>query len=106
VRHPRGAGTFPRVLGRYTREQKWLALPDAVAKMTRMPAERLKLTGRGRIAVGAVADVVLFNASTIVDRSTFTDPMALPVGVEKVFVGGDLVWDGGKPAGGRPGKVI
>jgi N-acyl-D-amino-acid deacylase len=106
VRHPRGAGTFPRVLGRYTREQKWLALPDAVAKMTRMPAERLKLTDRGRIAVGAVADVVLFNASTIVDRSTFTDPMALPVGVEKVFVGGDLVWDGGKPVGGRPGKVI
>jgi len=106
ARHPRGAGTFPKVLGRYVREQKWLTLPDAVAKMTRLPADRLKLTDRGRLASGAVADVVLFNPDTVVDRSTFSDPTVLPAGIERVFVSGDLVWDAGKPAGGRSGKVI
>jgi N-acyl-D-amino-acid deacylase len=107
TRHPCGAGTFPRVLGRYVREQTWLTLPEAIAKMTSAPADRLKLHDRGRIANGAVADVVvLFNPNTIVDRSTFSDPMVLPAGVEKVFVGGELVWDGGKPAGRHSGKVI
>jgi N-acyl-D-amino-acid deacylase len=105
-RHPRGAGTFPRVLGKYVREERWLALPEAIRKMTRAPAERLRLEHRGRIVVGSVADVVLFNAKTIVDRSTFTDPAVLPTGVEKVFVGGELVWDAGKPSSARPGKVL
>src|SRR3954454_24886838 len=89
VRHPRGAGTFPRVLGRYVRDQHWLTLPEAIRKMTSAPAARLRLEGRGRIAVGAVADVVLFDANTIVDRSTFTDPAVLPTGVKKVFVNGE-----------------
>jgi N-acyl-D-amino-acid deacylase len=106
TRHPRGAGTFPRVLGRYVREQRWLTLPEAIGKMTGAPAKRLKLTDRGRLEPGAVADVVLFNPGTVIDRSTFSDPMVLPAGVEKVLVGGELVWDGGKPAEGRPGKVI
>jgi N-acyl-D-amino-acid deacylase len=106
ARHPRGAGTFPKVLGRYVREQKWLTLPDAVAKMTRLPADRLKLTDRGRLASSAVADVVLFNPDTVVDRSTFSDPLVPPTGIERVFVSGELVWDAGKPAGGRSGKVI
>jgi N-acyl-D-amino-acid deacylase len=106
ARHPRGAGTFPKVLGRYVREQNWLTLTEAIAKMTSAPADRLMLKDRGRIANGAIADVVLFNPSTIIDRSTFSDPMVLPAGVEKVFVGGELVWEGGKPAGRRSGKVI
>ena len=106
TRHPRGAGTFPRVLGRYVRDQQWLTLPDAIRKMTSAPAARMRLEGRGRIEVGAIADVVLFNAKTVVDRSTFTDPAVLPTGVEKVFVGGELVWDGGKPAAARPGRVL
>jgi N-acyl-D-amino-acid deacylase len=106
TRHPRGAGTFPRVLGRYVRDQQWLTLPEAIRKMTSAPAARMRLEGRGRIAVGAMADVVLFNAKTVVDRSTFTDPAVLPTGVEKVFVGGELVWDAGKPGGARPGKVL
>jgi N-acyl-D-amino-acid deacylase len=106
TRHPRGAGTFPRVLGRYVRDQRWLTLPEAVRKMTRAPAARMRLEGRGRIEVGATADVVLLNAKTIVDRSTFTDPAVLPAGVEKVFVAGDLVWDGGKPTAARPGRVL
>jgi N-acyl-D-amino-acid deacylase len=106
MRHPRGAGTFPRVLGRYVRDLQWLTLPEAVRKMTSAPAARMRLEHRGRIEVGAIADVVLFNAKTVVDRSTFSDPAVLPTGVEKVFVGGELVWDAGKPANARPGKVL
>jgi N-acyl-D-amino-acid deacylase len=105
-RHPRGAGTFPRVLGRYVRDQRWLTLPEAIRKMTSAPAARLRLEGLGQIKVGAIADVVLFNPKTIVDRSTFTDPGVLPSGVEKVFVGGQLAWDAGKPTGARTGKVL
>jgi N-acyl-D-amino-acid deacylase len=106
ARHPRGAGTFPRVLGRYVREEKWLTLPEAIRKMTSAPAERLKLAKRGRIVEGAVADIVVFNPKTVADRSTFGEPGILPTGIEKVFVSGELVWDGGKPAGPRPGKVL
>ena len=105
-RHPRGAGTFPRVLGRYVRDQHWLTLPEAIRKMTSAPAARLRLEGRGRIQPGAIADLVLFEPKTIVDRSTFTDPAALASGVRKVFVGGELVWDEGKPAAARPGRVL
>jgi N-acyl-D-amino-acid deacylase len=106
VRHPRGAGTFPRVLGRYVREDRWLTLPEAIRKMTSAPADRLKLAGRGRIAAGAVADVVLFNPKTVIDRSTFSDPGILATGIEKVFLGGQLVWDAGKAVAARPGEVL
>jgi len=106
TRHPRGAGTFPKVLGRYVRDQHWLTLTEAIRKMTMAPAARMMLKDRGRIEAGAIADVVLFNARTVIDRSTFGDPAVLPAGIEKVFVGGELVWDSGRPAGGRAGKVI
>jgi N-acyl-D-amino-acid deacylase len=109
VRHPRGAGTFPKVLGRYVRDLHWLTLPDAIRKMTSMPADRLQLRDRGRIASSTIADIVLLNPSTVVDRSTFSDPTALPIGVEKTFVSGELVWDNGKPitpSERRPGVVI
>jgi N-acyl-D-amino-acid deacylase len=106
VRHPRGAGTFPRVLGKYVRDEKWLMLPEAIRKMTSAPADRLKLANRGRLVVGAFADVVVFDPKTIVDRSTFSDPLLMPSGVEKVFVGGELVWDAGKTTGARPGRVL
>ena len=72
--HPRGAGTFPRVLGRFVRDEKWLSLPDAIRKMTSMPAARLKLKDRGTIAVGMKADLMLFDPATIIDRSTFEEP--------------------------------
>ncbi len=104
VRHPRGAGTFPRVLGKYVREDRWLTLPEAIRKMTSAPADRLKLAGRGRIAAGAIADLVLFNPKTVIDRSTFSDPGILATGIEKVWVGGELVWDGGKVLDARPGR--
>jgi N-acyl-D-amino-acid deacylase len=106
TRHPRGAGTFPRVLGRYVRDEKWLALPEAIRKMTSAPADRLRLTDRGRLVEGAFADVVVFNPKTVVDRSTFSDPGILATGIEKVFVAGDLVWDNGRSTAARPGQVL
>jgi N-acyl-D-amino-acid deacylase len=104
--HPRGAGTFPRVLGVYVREKKWLTLPEAVRKMTSLPAQRLKWKDRGVIREGAVADIVLFDPKTVIDRSTFAKPFELPAGIEKVFVDGELVWADGKATGARPGQVL
>jgi N-acyl-D-amino-acid deacylase len=104
--HPRGAGTFPRVLGRFVREKHWLPLSEALRKMTALPARRLGWTDRGIVREGAYADLVLFDPATVLDRSTFEKPQELPVGIEKVFVGGQLVWDSGKATGARPGVVI
>ncbi len=97
MKHPRGASTFPRVLGRFVREKHWLTLPEAVRKMTSLPAQRLGWKDRGVVREGAVADLVLFNPKTVLDRSTFEKPFELSVGIEKVFVNGTLVWDSGKP---------
>jgi N-acyl-D-amino-acid deacylase len=104
--HPRGAGTFPRVLGLYVREKKWLTLPEAVRKMTSLPAKRLGWTDRGTIREGAFADLVLFNPATVIDRATFSQPSTAPVGIEKVFVNGEVVWNAGKATGARPGRVL
>lgn len=104
--HPRGAGTFPRVLGRFVREQHWLSLPEAIRKMTSLPATRLGLADRGRIAVGAKADLVLFDPATIVDRSTFEAPRALAEGVRLVWVNGEPVWREGQVTSARPGRAL
>ena len=104
--HPRGAGTFPRVLGLFVREKHWLTLPEAVRRMTSLPAQRLNWKDRGVIREGAFADLVLFNPDTIIDHATYTNPFALSTGIEKVFVNGSLVWDSGKPTGAKPGFVI
>jgi N-acyl-D-amino-acid deacylase len=104
--HPRGAGTFPRVLGLDVREKHWLTLPEAIRKMTSLPAQRLGWKDRGVIREGAVADLVLFDPDSVIDHATFADPTALSTGIEKVFVNGTLVWDAGKPTGARPGYVI
>jgi N-acyl-D-amino-acid deacylase len=106
VAHPRGAGTFPRVLGRFVREKHWLSLPDAIRKMTSLPAHRLNWPDRGILKEGAIADLVLFNPATVLDRATFENPQELAVGIDKVLVNGQLVWDSGKPTGARPGVVI
>jgi len=104
--HPRGAGTFPRVLGLYVREKHWFTLPEAVHKMTGLPAQRLAWKDRGLIKEGNVADLVLFDPNTVIDRATYTNPFTLPVGIEKVFVNGTLVWDHDKPTGARPGLFL
>jgi N-acyl-D-amino-acid deacylase len=104
--HPRGAGSFPRVLGRYVREQKVLSLELAIHKMTGLPASQLKLKDRGRIAAGYVADLVLFDPAVVIDQSTIDAPEAPPLGIPAVMVGGSWVIDNGKPTGAHPGKVI
>ncbi|MGH7949112.1 MAG: N-acyl-D-amino-acid deacylase family protein, partial [Candidatus Binataceae bacterium] len=105
-RHPRGAGTFTRVLGVFVREKHWLTLPEAVHKMTGLPAQRLGWHDRGTIREGAFADLVLFNPETVIDRATFEKPTELSTGIETVFVNGTVVWNGGKPSGARPGRVL
>ena len=106
LRHPRSAGTFPRVLGPFVRDRHWLSLPEAIRKMTTAPAARLKLQDRGRIAEGAVADLVLFDPGVVSDRSSFTEPFTLPAGITRVFVAGTDVWADGKPSGAVPGKLL
>jgi N-acyl-D-amino-acid deacylase len=104
--HPRGAGTFPRVLGVFVREKHWLTLPEAIRKMTSLPAQRLNWKDRGVIREGAFADLVLLNPNTVIDHSTYTNPTALSTGIEEVFVNGILVWDSGKATGSKPGSII
>ena len=104
--HPRGAGTYPRVLGRYVREYHWLTLPEAVSKMTSLPAQRFKLADRGVIRVGFKADLVVFDPKAIIDRATFQAPQLTAEGVRHVFVNGVEVWSGGKVTGSRPGRAL
>jgi N-acyl-D-amino-acid deacylase len=106
MKHPRGAGTYPRVLGRLVREWHWLTLPEAIRRMTSLPAWRLKLYDRGYVREAMVADLTLFNPSTVIDRSTFEEPQKLSEGIEKVYVSGALVWDHDHATGARPGKVL
>jgi N-acyl-D-amino-acid deacylase len=88
------------------REKYWLTLPEAIRKMTSLPAQRLDWKDRGIIREGAFADLVLFNPNTVIDHSTYTNPTALSTGIEKVFVNGILVWDSGKATGSKPGSII
>jgi N-acyl-D-amino-acid deacylase len=106
MRHPRGAGSFPRVLGRYVREQKWLTLEEAIRKMTSLPAPRLGLRERGVIKAGMKADVVIFDPQGVLDHSTMTQPLLEPVGVNYVLVNGVPVVTEGKVTGERVGAVL
>lgn len=106
MRHPRGAGTFPRVLGRYVREQKWLSLEEAIRKMSSFPAWRLGLKDRGTIKAGMKADVVVFDPNQVIDRSTMTQPGIEPVGVKYVFVNGGIAVAAEKVTGERSGAVL
>ena len=105
-RHPRGAGSYPRVLGRLVRELGWLTLPEAIRKMTSFPARRFKLNDRGLIRRGYKADLVLFDPNQIIDRSTFSAPELVAEGVKRVFVNGIEVWADGRATGDLPGKAL
>jgi len=104
--HPRAYGTFPRVLGRYVREQRVLTLEEAVRKMSGMPAARLGLRDRGRIAAGAFADVVVFDPATVRDRATFEAPHQYPDGIPYVIVNGAVTVDGGVMTANRAGRAL
>ncbi|GHE44853.1 dihydroorotase [Streptosporangium violaceochromogenes] len=104
--HPRWAGTFPRVLGHYVRKLGLLGLETALHKMTGMAAARFGLTGRGVIADGAHADLVVFDPDTIADGATFADPLAPPAGIHSVVVAGRTVVRDGAETGARPGSVL
>lgn len=104
--HPRVWGTFPRVLGRYARDVGLFSLEEAVKRMTSMPADRFGLGGRGRIAVGAFADLVIFDPATIEEGATFEAPIAPAKGIERVLVNGREVWAGGAKTGNRPGRPL
>ena len=105
-RHPRGAGSYPRVLGRYVREFRWLTLTEAIRKMTSLPAQRFTLRDRGLVRPGFKADLVLFDSDRIIDRSTFKDPQLISEGVKRVFVNGEEVWTDGSVTGRRPGRPL
>jgi len=106
VPHPRNFGTFPRVLGRYARDESVLTLEQAVHKMTAMPAARLALRDRGCLRVGCVGDVVIFDAATVRDVGTFEDPHHYPDGISYVLVAGVPVVDRNVFTDARPGTVI
>lgn len=104
--HPRGAGTFPRVLGRYVRERKALSLEQAVHKMTRRPAQRVHLADRGRIAANMAADLVVFDPATVADTATFANPFQYPIGIRDVIVNGAVAVRQGEHVGKAGGLVL
>ena len=104
--HPRAYGTYPRVLGKYTRDQGVMPMEEAVRKMTSAVANRLSLFDRGLLREGLMADIVVFNPATVIDRATFENPHRLSVGIPYVWVNGTIVVDGGKHTGALPGRVL
>lgn len=104
--HPRAYGAFPRVLGKYVREEKALSLEEAIFKMTKKPAELLGLKKRGTLKEGNFADIVVFNPDTIVDKGTFVDPVQYPEGIDYVIINGNLVIDSGEYKKILAGEVL
>ena len=105
--HPRAWGTFPRVLGRYAREERLFSLEEAVRKMTGLTAETFGIPDRGVIRPGAFADLVLFDPATVIDEATFDQPTRPSSGIEQVWVNGELVFRYGEgPTGARPGRLL
>jgi len=103
--HPRGWGSYPRILGHYVREEKLLTLENAINKMTGMPAERVKLRDRGFLRTGMYADITIFDPQRVIDRATFEMPNQYPEGVQYVIVNGQISVDAGKrksTSAGRP----
>ena len=104
--HPRAFGTFPRVLGKYCREEGLFPLETAVYKMTGLPAWRLGLWDRGLVRPGMAADLVLFDPDKVIDTATFENPKQYPVGIECVIVNGEVVIENGQHTGAIAGKVL
>jgi N-acyl-D-aspartate/D-glutamate deacylase len=104
--HPRLWGTFPRVLGRYSREEKLFSTAEAIRRMTSLPAQRFGLAQRGMIHAGYAADLVLFDPETIIDTATYADPIRPASGIEGVWVNGVLSWKRDGATGDRAGRFL
>ena len=104
--HPRGFGTFPRILGRYVRQDSVISLEFAIRKMTSLAAQRVGLTERGLLRPGMYADITVFDPNTIIDNSTYERPQQLATGVSYVFVNGVAVVDDGKVTSSLPGRAL
>ncbi|HSG87663.1 MAG TPA: D-aminoacylase [Pseudomonadales bacterium] len=104
--HPRGFGAFPKVLATHVRERGVLGLEEAIRKMTWLSAQHVGLADRGLVAVGAPADLVLFDAARVADRATFDAPHRRAVGIDGVWVNGERVLVDGEATGARPGRVL
>lgn len=104
--HPRAYGNFARVLGKYVREDQVVTLPDAIRKLSKLPATNLKIRDRGELATGYFADIVIFDPSTITDHATFQEPHRYATGMEFVIVNGEVVLNEGEHTGALPGQVV
>ncbi len=104
--HPRGWGTYPRILGRYVRDQHLMSLELAIHKMTGLPAGNLSLKSRGLIREGYFADITIFDPKTVIDRATFEEPNQYPVGINFVIVNGEIEVDNGQRTPALAGRVL
>jgi N-acyl-D-amino-acid deacylase len=104
--HPRQYGAFPRVLAKYVRDEKLVPLQEAIRKMTSLPAENLRIEGRGRLREGYFADIVVFDPDMVADLATYENPHRYPAGILHVLVNGVPVVRDGEHTGARPGRVV
>lgn len=104
--HPRGSGTFPRILGVYAREKHLFSIEEAVRRMTSLPAATFGLKNRGRISPGYWADLVIFDRNRILDTATYDKPLSIPVGIDYVIVNGSIVLDQGVLTQSAPGMAL
>lgn len=104
--HPRSYGTFPRVLGKYVRDEKISTMEEMIKKMTSIPAERFGFSNRGKLQMGYLADLVVFDEKRVKDLATYDDPHQYPVGIEYVLVNGQIVIDRGEHSGTLPGGIL
>lgn len=104
--HPRAYGSFARVLGKYSRDEKVIPLEEAIRRLTLLPATNLRIQRRGKLAPGYYGDVVVFDAPTIIDHATFEKPHQYSTGVVHVFVNGVQVLANGEHTGAKPGRVV
>jgi N-acyl-D-amino-acid deacylase len=104
--HPRGWGSYPRILGRYVREEKLLPLEAAIHKMTGLPARRVGLRDRGLLKEGMFADITIFDPQRVIDRATFEMPNQYPVGIQYVIINGQISVDDGKRTAALAGQAL
>lgn len=104
--HPRSYGTFPRVLGKYVRDEKISTVEEMIKKITSIPADRFGFSNRGKLQPGYLADIVVFDENTIEDLATYEDPHQYPVGIEYVLINGQTVIDKGEHSGNLPGRIL